>query len=200
MNCIKLSVIVIFIVSMISCKSIVRSINGESKPANVDYLSLETFIKGNKLPIDLTSCLYLKNKDSKLKLSSLRGYDHQYYVAVPNVFVYNANLTLIDDLKLGGCITDRPVVTSNDFYQTLFDQNHDSINFSIEAWKGAFVNYKGETFFPFEKNGKNKVIILWSKYKGNMWAQETNKMISEVKKSNAKIDLYFLNMDEYFIP
>lgn len=185
----------------VSCGSLVRSANGEHRPQNETSASLQVFITENGMPVDLSKCLFLKDKESKLKLSSLRGYDHGYCVAVPNVFVYNEAFWLIDDLKLGGCITTRPEVDGGDFYQSILEANaHVASGFTLDAWKGAFVDRKGNPYFPFERNGKAKVIILWSKYKGTMWANEVNAMAKEVLTSKAPVELFFLNMDEYLLP
>jgi hypothetical protein len=192
--------IIIFSLFLSGCKPVIRLVNGEHLPSNENYNSLSQFISENNLPFNPEQCLYLKNKESKLILSGL-FHTPGYYVAVPNVFVYNSNFDLIDDDKLGGCTVYRPEINGKDFYSELLSMNPLKYpSHTLDEWRESFIDYRGESFFPFERNGKAKIIILWSKYKGKKWAQDLNFIINTAKNSSTSLDIFYLNMDEYYQP
>ena len=188
----------ILLILFAGCKPFLRLVNGEHLPQNENYNSLSRFIEENSMSFSPEQCLYLKDKESKRILSG-QFHEPGYYVAVPNIFVYNNNFELLNDEALGGCTVYRPELEGKDFYTELLAVSpvHQPSH-SLSEWDGGFTDYRGNPFFPFKKNGKAKVIILWSKYKGKKWAASTNFMIETAKKSKAPLEVFYLNMDEYY--
>lgn len=184
--------------SVSSCKSISKKINGEIKPETENLESIKKFIAETQLAINPEKQLYLLNDSTKIFLLSMKQNNPGETVSIPNCYLFDKDFKLLDDGKLGGCVTDRPSIEGKDFYEELIRANKNTpSNHSLNDWKGLFVNYKHQDYFPFEKNGRAKAVIAWAKFKGKKWADEVNHMIGQLQQSTAPIDIYILNMDKY---
>lgn len=182
----------------ISCQSIANKINGESKSKTENLTSLKEFISETKLKVDPEKQLYLLDESSRLFLLKIKANNPGKKLSIPNCYLFDKDFKLLNDNLLGGCITDRPKIEGKDFYEEVIKANENlPSNHSLTDWKGYFVDYKHQDYFPFEKNGRAKAVIAWAKFKGKMWADQVNYMIYQLQQSKAPIDIYILNLDHY---
>lgn len=185
-------------VASFSCQSITKKINGESKPKVENLQSLKEFIAETKLAVNPEKQLYLLDETSRLFLLKMDVNNPGKNVSIPNCYLFDKDFKLLDDHKLGGCITNRPTIEEKDFYEELIKANENiQSDHNLNDWKGHFVDYKRQDYFPFENNGRAKAVIAWAKFKGKMWADQVNYMIWQLQQSKAPIDIYILNMDQY---
>lgn len=184
------------------------SSNNNSKPKKETYSSLKKYIEKNNLQIDLEKSLFLKNKSDFNTIASYKSFN--FYkkdinkFSIPDVFLFNDNLILIDENALGGCIIDRPKFVDSEYYEEIFKENkiilHQSEKneCSLELLSKSLCDYKGNPVFPFEKN-KKILLFVWAKNKSsfNSLNDYINYTMNTLEKSKLEIDVYFLNTDEY---
>ena len=199
MNHIKISSISLIVFLFLnSCLSIQKKINGEKKIQKETTISVEDFAKEQNLNIDFNKNLYLKHRFSNALFSSFRPYNSPEKISFPDVYIFDKNLFLIDDDNV--CYVNKVTTPNTDYYKNNLSDNYKLFNNSksLKNLDNSFVDKNGKTIFPFKENFKEDylAIVLWSKYKGKMWANETNFIIQELQKSSVSFNIYFLNMDD----
>lgn len=177
--------------------SLAKKINGEKKPRIETQESLQQFISKNNLDIDLSRNLFLKSKESKAKIANSKvGFmSRDNSLLAHDIYLFDENWKHLQHTNLlEGCLVDE--VVADDFYEKVIQVNtHINSKINLSEFKGSFIDYNGDNFFPFQKNGKSVAIIVWAKYKGKMWARETNHIIRMLKQSEVDYDIYYLNLD-----
>lgn len=194
---------VIFCFILVSCNSLVKKINGEKKPKAETQETLQQFISENNLSIDLSKNIFLKNKESKEKIThSEIGYldKNNNLLSAYGIYFFdeNWNALLHNQTQgrhlLGACLKDEIVL--DNFHEKIISLNNNiDPKFNLLELKNSFIDSNGNDFFPFQKNGKAVAIVVWSKYKGKKWAVETEHLIRSLKNSKTDYNIYYLNLD-----
>ncbi|MDN6311224.1 MAG: hypothetical protein ACTHY4_03430 [Flavobacteriaceae bacterium] len=95
---------------------------------------------------------------------------------------------------MNACLIDE--LESDGFYPKIKSLNKTYSNkINLLDLRNAFIDSKGKSHFSFKENGNAVAIVIWAKYKGKMWANESNAIINQLKNSNTKYDIYYLNLD-----
>lgn len=180
---------------LVGCTSLVKKINGEKRPKIENQESLQQFISENSLDIDLTKTFFLKNKESKEKIiASKMGYvDRNGLLIAYGLYLFDEQGEMLRHDLLDECLKDE--IISENFYYNVVERNKTEPKFNLSELQNSFIDYNGNDFFPFEKNGKATAIVVWAKYKGKKWAGETNYFIRTLQQSKADYDIYYLNLD-----
>lgn len=180
----------------ISCTSLVKSFNGEKKPRQENLESLKAFVEETNLDINFEKNFYLKNKIGKQKIvNSDLVYVETDSIIIPyGLLMFDQNWNGLNYDSMKACLIDE--LESDEFYPKIKSLNETLTNpTNLNDLKNAFIDFKGKPYFPFKKNEKALAIVIWAKYKGKMWAEETNAIIDQLKNSNAEYDIYYLNLD-----
>lgn len=190
------TLIVISFAFLISCSSIVKTINGEKKPKLETSKSLVEFAYQQELNIDFNKNLFLKNKLSQTKLAdSNLVYVNKDSLIIPyGLMLFDENWNGLSYSNLEACLIDE--VNSDSLYDIISTKdNAIKSKLNLIEFKNSFITDEGKTIFPFEKNNRPIAIVLWAKYKGNNWAEETNVIIKSLENSKENYDVFFLNLD-----
>lgn len=188
--------VLLFFSSLLSCKIIAKSINGERKPRIENNESLSNFIIDNDMPIEVEDVLILKNNESVENLTTFFKYPMTNYIPHPNVLLFNEKGVLIDDDALGGCVIFRPNSNEMMFYDEIFSvAPPHSANKTIQDLGNSFLNMKGAEVTITQNNDKPVAVIIWSKFKGSKWAEKVSNMINVIEDAKTEIDIYYLNVD-----
>lgn len=189
---------IFLICTLLSCTSLAKFINGEKTMKTETHQSIVNFANEQHLMIDFEKNLYLKQPKKNQALAQLRSYNNLDKVSFPDVYFFNAKGEFIEDENVA-CYNQKIVTEEYDYYKVFFESEGVLVSNTkrIIDLENEFVNPRGENVFPFKKNNKNSytAIVLWSKYKGKMWANETNFIIKQLQNSSIDFDIYFLNMD-----
>jgi patatin-like phospholipase/acyl hydrolase len=194
----KIILLSLVFASLSSCISIVKIINGEKKMKVETHQSIQEFAKEQNLTVDFDRNFYLKKRNQNEVLMNLRSYNNLDKISFPDVYFFNADGQFIEDENLV-CYTAKTVSNEFDYYRDFFDSNKlvTSNTKSLADFENEFLNKVGEPTFPFQKKTAETyyAIVLWSKYKGEMWANETNYIIHHLQQSSVDFEIYYLNMD-----
>lgn len=184
--------------SLLSCTSLAKFINGEKRMKVETHQSIVNFANEQNLLVDFEKNLYLKKRKKNEVLANLRTYNNLDNVSFPDVYFFNAKGQFVEDENVA-CYNQKTVTEENDYYKDFFESKDVLVSNTkrLTDLEGEFVNYRGEAVFPFDNKNSNSytAIVLWSKYKGKMWANETNFIIKQLQNSSVNFDIYFLNMD-----
>jgi hypothetical protein len=178
--------------------SIIKRLNGEKKMNEDTHESIVQFAKEQSLNVDFNRNFYLRNRKENKVLINLRTYNTVKKISFPDVYFFNSNGQFIEDENLV-CYTSRTVTESSDYYLDFFKSKELVISTikQLSDFENEFLDHIGKPTFPFQKKKSETyyAIVLWSKYKGDMWAKETNFIINQLQESSVDFELYFLNMD-----
>lgn len=195
-NSILFSLVIFF--AFTSCTSLATFINGEKRMKIETHQSIVNFANEQNLLIDFEKNLYLKQRKKNEVLANLRTYNNLDKVSFPDVYFFNAEGYFIEDENTV-CYNQKIVGEECDYYKDFFNSKELLVSKfkRITDLENEFVNHLGEASFPFDNINQHEytAIVLWSKYKGKMWANETNFIIHQLKYSSVDIDIYYLNMD-----
>ncbi|GGE36655.1 hypothetical protein [Psychroflexus planctonicus] len=162
------------------------------------HQSIVNFVNEQNLMIDFEKNLYLKQRKKNEVLANIRTYNNLDKVSFPDVYFFNAEGQFVEDENVA-CYIEKNVTEDYDYYKDFFNSKELLVSNTkrLTDLEGEFVNYRGEAIFPFDNKNNNSytAIVLWSKYKGKMWANETNFIIKQLQNSSIDFDIYFLNMD-----
>lgn len=186
-------VFVLIILSFISCDRIVKTLNGEKSPQIENTDSLKEFVEKNEMLIDLDKNLFLRDVKAYKKLmnSGLCYVDKDLLIIAYGVILFDRNWDGVNYQDAQACLVDELKADS------LLSKNHRIVEASnnLSEFSEVFVDKNGRLSFPFIMNNQPVAIVLWAKYKGEMWGKETNTIIRELENSKENYDIYFLNLD-----
>lgn len=188
----------LLIFALMGCSQVVKTINGEKKPKIETAESLQKFIDENELGIDLGKNLFLKDSDAHKKLvkSELCYIDQDSLIIPYGFLLFNKNWIGINYQEAAACLRDE--VKTEAFLELEPYQNpYTTLNASqnLSEFRTAFVDQNGKKSFPFKKVNRPIAVVLWAKYKGKKWAEETQLFIRELQNSKEDFQIYFLNLD-----
>lgn len=200
MKPIKNSILLLLTIVVLSgCTSLARFINGEKRMKLETPETVFAFAQENNLGIDFDKNLFLKQRKKNEVLAQFRTYNDLENVSFPDVYFFTPDGQFIED-ENEVCYNQKTVNETFDYYDDFFNSSNLLISPTkrITDLENELVNHLGEVTFPFNTSKKNSytAIVLWSKYKGKMWANETNFIIKQLQHSSINFDIYFLNMDE----
>lgn len=183
--------------TLLSCTSIVKTINGEKRMKVESHQSIVNFANEQNLLIDFEKNLYLKQRKKNEVLANFRTYNSLDKISFPDVYFFNAEGQFVEDENVT-CYNQKIVTDEYDYYKDFFSSKDLLVSNTkrLTDLENEFVNHRGEAIFPFNNENNSYIaIVLWSKYKGKMWANETNFIIKQLQNSSVDFDIYFLNMD-----
>jgi hypothetical protein len=199
----KIILFVLALISLVSCNSLVRQINGEKKAKKETIESLKNYVETGKFDINIEDCLFIKDQKSiELLATYNRYYISHNYSSTPRhifIFLFNKEHLLVDEDTLGGCVMHRPR-TSENFYTALLNKN--AIikgDFSLDNLSNSFVDFNGKPVNNlFEKN-KPVLLIVWAKFRGDKLNRE---FLDETQKTlinkSPDLQVLYLNIDQVF--
>lgn len=195
-NSIKKFFAFLMIFILLSCSAMIKKINGEHSPKIETEKSLQRFIADENLAIDLNKNFFVKDNASKRALvnSDLVYTENDSLILPYGVLLFNKEGTGISYLGVQKCLIDE---IKTDSISKLLEAPDKKFTTEVNLLQlnDDFVNGKGKAVSPFKLNNKPTAIIVWAKYKGKMWAGDTNSMIENLKSSSQNYDIYFLNLD-----
>lgn len=180
----------------LSCSAMIKKINGEHSPKIETEKSLKKFIDEANLAIDLDKNFFVKDNASKRALvnSDLVYTKNDSLIFPYGILLFNNEGTGISYLGVQKCLIDEIKTDSiSELLQSSDKKFMTGVN--LLELNDDFINGKGKAVSPFKLNNKPTAIIVWAKYRGRMWAGDTNSMIQNLKSSPKNYDIYFLNLD-----
>lgn len=188
----------IFALICIGCKSIIKTINGEHRPQIENEKSLKKFIFEEDLPIEFENSFFLKNSSSRNELvkSDLVYTESDSLILPYGIILFDAEGKGINykDIENQVCLIDEKQTDSISDYLGWINESVKT-EFNLKQLNNSFMDENGNEIAPFKLNERPTVIILWAKYKGKKWAQETKSMITSFQSSSEDYNIFYLNLD-----